>query len=561
MKKRLKNLSVQKKLTNVFGVVIFMVIVMAVTAIISLFTMRQKYVSFYTGEHQITNHAMEMRRNIQAYAKYIGYAMMTTDTQGTKEHLDNATESIEALDEGYTYLMENYDGDKSPLEMYQKMMDSVDAERTRVRELALDNKNDEAIDLFFRMVQPELVKAQEKLQEISNSASAAAEKDYNTVKLIATIIVIGVIVLIAVIILATIYFALMITRMLTEPIHKIEEAAGKMAGGDFDVSVDYESADELGQLASSMNQLITVTKDVMEDTARGLKEVADGNFDIHPQANYIGIYADIETSVKTIIVNLSETMRQINDAAEQVALGSTQMAESAQSLAEGATEQAGAVEELTSTIVTVAESAEANAKSTYDAYQQTDEFMLEAEKSKAEMEELLRAMARISETSKEIQNIISEIEDIASQTNLLSLNASIEAARAGEAGKGFAVVADQIGKLATDSAGSAVNTRNLIEKTLGEIEQGNAITEQTAASIEKVIHGISILAETSKETSESSSVQAETMKQIEQGVEQISEVVQSNSATAQETSATSEELSAQAESLQQQMLQFKLLKN
>ena len=87
-------------------------------------------------------------------------------------------------------------------------------------------------------------------------------------------------------------------------------------------------------------------------------------------------------------------------------------------------------------------------------------------------------MERISDTSKEIQNIIGAIEDFASQTNLLSLNASIEAARAGEAGKGFAVVADQIGKLASDSAQSAIDTKKLIEKSLDEIENGNIITEK-----------------------------------------------------------------------------------
>ena len=88
---------------------------------------------------------------------------------------------------------------------------------------------------------------------------------------------------------------------------------------------------------------------------------------------------------------------------------------------------------------------------------------------------MMNAMNRINETSQNIGNIISEIEDIASQTNLLSLNASIEAARAGDAGRGFAVVADQIRKLAEQSTQSAVDTRQLIEGSLcrsGRGQQG-----------------------------------------------------------------------------------------
>lgn len=559
MRKYLKNLKVQKKLYTVFAMILALVAVMAVATIISLFTIRGKYNTFYDEAYQITNYAMDMRRHIQSYAKNVGYSMMTDDTQQTKSYLDSAEEDIEALDEGYAYLTEYYRGDQSALVKFKQIMDDMESLRSQVSTLAGQNKNAEAVTLYFGKVQPQLLEVQELLTQVSDTAKANADNDYDSVILLTTIIMIGVSVLIVVIILLILYFAAVITRMFTEPISEIEAAAGKLAQGDFEVQILYESKDELGHLAGSMNQLISVTKEILRDTARGLGEIADGNFNIQATVEFVGIYANIKTSIRSITQRLSETMKQINDAAEQVAQGSTQMAESAQSLAEGATEQAGAVEELTSTIVNVAESAETNAKNTFEAYRQTDEFMQEAEKSKAEMEELLQAMSRISDTSKEIQNIISEIEDIASQTNLLSLNASIEAARAGEAGKGFAVVADQIGKLATDSAGSAVNTRSLIEKTLDEIEKGNAITEQTAASIEKVIAGISILAESSKETSESSSVQAETMKEIEKGVEQISEVVQSNSATAQETSATSEELSAQAESLQQQVSQFKLL--
>ena len=167
-------------------------------------------------------------------------------------------------------------------------------------------------------------------------------------------------------------------------------------------------------------------------------------------------------------------------------------------------------------------------------------------------------MEKINETSKEIANIIGDIEDIASQTNLLSLNASIEAARAGEAGKGFAVVADQIGKLAADSATSAVNTKRLIENSMKEIEFGNEIVEKTTSAIEKVINGITMLASSTKEISDLSDTQADAMKQLELGVEQIADVIQNNSASAEQTSATSEELSAQSANLEELVGQFKL---
>lgn len=559
MKNYMKNLKIRKKLITTFGIIIVMVLIMAAASVISLVTVRQKYISFYEGSFQITNYAMDMRRNIQSYAKYIGYAMMVEDADKTQSFLDSATANMEALQEDYNFMHINFNGDKSLVEKINKILEEIEDERQEVGRLAAANNNAEASELFFAVVQPELVEAQSYLEEISNFSQDYAQKDYKSVLSLTVFILVIVIALIAFIILVTVYFAVIITGSLTAPILEMEEAAGKMASGDFNIEIMYKSSDELGSLAESLNRMVYVTKEVLQDTARGLEEISNGNFNIAPATEYVGIFSKIEASMKRIILRLSDTMRNINEAASQVSLGSAQMSESAQVLAEGATEQAGAVEELTATIANVTQSAEDSARSTYEAYKKTDEFKTEAEKSKDEMYQLLQAMSRISETSREIQNIISEIESIASQTNMLSLNASIEAARAGEAGRGFAVVAGQIGKLAADSAESAVHTRSLIEKTLDEINTGNTIMEQTASSIEKVIEGINILAVNSRETSNASSSQAETMKEIEKGVEQISGVVESNSATAEETSAASEELSAQAEGLLQQVAQFRLL--
>ena len=159
------------------------------------------------------------------------------------------------------------------------------------------------------------------------------------------------------------------------------------------------------------------------------------------------------------------------------------------------------------------------------------------------------AMQRISDTSQQINHIIANIDSIASQTNLLSLNASIEAARAGESGAGFAVVANEIGQLAKQSADAVENTRNLIQAALTEVENGTVIVEQTTASLNQVISAIEGIVTEIESVAKADETQADSMTELNQGIEQISNVVENNSATAEECSATSEELSAQAYTL------------
>ncbi len=127
-----------------------------------------------------------------------------------------------------------------------------------------------------------------------------------------------------------------------------------------------------------------------------------------------------------------------------------------------------------------------------------------------------------------------------------------------EAGRGFSVVADQIRKLAADSSQAAVNTKELIEKSLMEIGKGNDITNKTVYALNEILDIMKSFSSTIKGASMLSNNQAELLKQIEAEVEQISEVVQNNSSAAQETSATSEELLAQSENLRKLVEQFKL---
>ncbi len=351
-----------------------------------------------------------------------------------------------------------------------------------------------------------------------------------------------------------------LTATLVTPIRELQTAIQKISGGDFSAEIAYQSEDELGQLADDLRDACSKIHTVVTDAGSVMGQMAEGNFNVSTENKdcYVGEFATLLQAMEQLDDQLNGTLTKIRMSSEQVMVGAEQLAGSAQELAEGATNQAGAIEELSATVTNVTEISEASAQNAVTAANSATAAAKDAQKSREEMNALTEAMERITTTSQEIENIIAAIEDIASQTNLLSLDASIEAARAGEAGRGFAVVADQIGKLAADSAQSAVSTRELISKCLTEVEEGNQIVENTMESIGAVLASMESFAGMASGAAQASKEQVDMLKQIEAGIDQITVVVQSNSATAEETSAVSQELSAQATNLEEMVEQFEL---
>ncbi len=348
---------------------------------------------------------------------------------------------------------------------------------------------------------------------------------------------------------------------IVEPLSQLGKRINTFAHGDLTSDFpQYDGTDEIAIIINDCKAMATNLTSIMSDMANMLGEMSDGNFTVDSvmEEKYEGDFEQMLKSIRCLSVQLNETLHKIYEAAEQVNQGASQLADSAQDLAEGASDQASAVEELMATIESVSNISESSANAAAQSAIQAKEAVGTADKSRTDMQDIIDAMEDITRTSKEIENIIVAIEDIASQTNLLSLNASIEAARAGEAGRGFAVVADQIGKLANDSAASAVSTKELIGKSLAQINSGNLIVKNTMSTIGCVLENMNELANSADNSSESSRTQADMLGQVEIGIEQISTVVQNNSAASEETSAISEELSAQAISLKEMVAAFNL---
>ena len=392
--------------------------------------------------------------------------------------------------------------------------------------------------------------ALQKLMALNISLGNAKRAQLRTVMIAALTIII------IVIAVSTIYsnsLSVAISKSIEKPLNELKDRFITFAEGDIDSPLPtVESEDDIKELVSGVSAI--------KDSGRMLNEISEGNFAIDTECEevYTGAFTDLLTGIRKMNEEIDTTVRGVDDASGQVLTGSTNLAEAAQSLAEGATDQAASVEEMQATINELTSGIKTTAEELGTAYDEAYKYAEIAEGSRGDMEVLVQAMSRINETSEKIGAIITQIEDIASQTNLLSLNASIEAARAGEAGKGFAVVADQIRNLAEQSAKSAVDSKALIEAAIHEVGDGNMYAEKASTSLREVVDGIQAIADSAKKIKEISIEQADSMEQVEATAERIAEVVQNNSAAAQETSATSEELTAQATTLSGMVSVFKL---
>lgn len=376
--------------------------------------------------------------------------------------------------------------------------------------------------------------------------------------------IVGVVVTVIIVLISLLVAGAIIRRLAAGiglPVKQCADRLLLLSKGDLHTEVpEIHNEDETGILADSTKIIVTGLRTVMEDITYILENMSRGNFDVNSRSdeNYRGDFLNILEAEREIKRKLSSTLLNIKEAANQVSLGSGQMAESAQSLAEGATDQASSVEEVVATAGTVADQAIKNSEEAGTAGVEAQRMQKEAERSTSQMQQMTEAMVKINDKSSQIENIIRDIEEIATQTNLLSLNASIEAARAGEAGRGFAVVAGEIGHLANQSAEAVVDTRRLIEDTITEINEGDRIVKETNESLKTLIAGLQKIVDEVELVGEASGQQAEMMQELNNGIEQISNVIQSNSAAAQQSSATSEELSAQAITLNDLVGQFTL---
>ncbi len=263
---------------------------------------------------------------------------------------------------------------------------------------------------------------------------------------------------------------------------------------------------------------------------------------------HIEVIQDVSEFSKTI-KKLNALTEQVETISRQVSEGASRVAQGSQSLLREAVEESNSVEKLSAYIQDTSVQIQNNAQNANLAKQLSEEAGEKLAIGTKQMQDMVKAMEDINNTSNQISNIIKTIDDIAFQTNILALNAAVEAARAGDVGKGFAVVADEVRNLASKSAVSAKNTSVLIESSLNSIKAGTEIANLTAESIAGVVEGTQKTIDIVEKISGASNNQSNSMIEISQGIEAIATSITNTRATAEESAASSEELYGQSQML------------
>lgn len=565
---KFKNWPIKKKLLFSHGSIIVSTFVLIVILLCSMMYVESRLVKLYEGpttnieySSQLYYPQIDIQRGIN---RVMAEGAENIDENYPQLEAD-INSDLELMDEAYKVLHDNLltQEDRMLLEeINAKLANEVTGYRETVMGYLKQGDFGAAREYNNTYYKPAVDAIKQQIEELEESIDeTAADYCQSAARTAIIMLALGVFMLIAITAIAVTISA-KVTSAISVPVKELTDAAGIMYSGDMSAAklLIYESEDELGALSEAMRGTMNNLDAYVKEISENLTQIAKGDLtkNFNEITDFLGDFASIKESFVLILREFNITLTQIQENSRQVDTGSDEIANAATDLSEGTGEQASAVEELVATVSTVSEMAANSAKQTEEAYENALNSAKVAEQERVQMQALQDEMRRIKDISGEIEAIIISIEEIASQTSLLALNASIEAARAGDAGRGFAVVAEQIGKLATDSAQSVVNTKELIGKTVEEIDKGDKITEETAVAFENIIAQMQGFAAMAKGVKENADSQAKALGQIETGIEQISLVTQQNAAASQECSAISEELAARATELDSLVEKFVL---
>ncbi|RAK51453.1 methyl-accepting chemotaxis protein [Phenylobacterium deserti] len=395
-------------------------------------------------------------------------------------------------------------------------------------------------------------------------------------------------------VLAAIGIAWVMSRAIATPINGLNRAMQRLAEGDLDAEAPgADRRDEVGAMARTVQsfkdaaieklrlqgmtaeQAKAAEEDrrrqeaakaeaarqqaqVVDSIATGLEKLSSGELTFRLNEAFAPEYEKLRADFNGAMTTLQDTMKVISGATLGIRSGADEITQASDDLSKRTEQQAASLEETAAALDEITATVRKTSEGATHARAVVSTAKQDAEHSGRVVRDAMAAMSGIEQSSSQIGNIIGVIDEIAFQTNLLALNAGVEAARAGDAGKGFAVVASEVRALAQRSADAAKEIKTLISASSAQVEQGVALVGQTGEALTRIVAQVTDINSVVSEIAASAQEQATGLQQVNTAVNQMDQVTQQNAAMVEESTAAAHSLAKETQELSRLMGRFEV---